>query len=90
MLNKTKQFFLNLIDNTNPSSSKRFAALIILATAVGIAITATVQSKGICPDSIFNSLLIYGSSLFGYNMIENLKNGKISENDTDDKNNDNK
>lgn len=72
MIAKIKQFFLDLINNNNASSSKRFVGLTIVFTAICLAITATVKNNGNCPIEMFNSLLILAGGCFGFNMAENI------------------
>ena len=71
-----KTFLLSLIDSNDSNSSKRFSGLIIVFTSIGLAITATIKSKGLCPDFMFNSLLIFAGCCFGFNMAENILKGK--------------
>ncbi len=67
-----RQFFLNLLNANDPNSSKRFAGLTILGTTIGLAITATINNHGNCPEGMFNSLLIFAGMCFGFNMVENI------------------
>lgn len=71
-MQKIKQFILKLLNENDPTSSKRFAGLVILFTTICLAITATVKSHGVCPDSMFNSLLIFGAGCFGLNAAEKI------------------
>ena len=73
-----KQFFLNLIDSNNPQSGKTFAGLVVLFTTICLAISATAANHGVCPDGIFNSLLLFGAAAFGLQLGESLFNKKTT------------
>lgn len=68
-----KKFFLNLIDaNNSQYSSKRFTGLVCLFDLIIISIIATIKNKGMCPDYIFNGILIMCCSAFGITSMENI------------------
>ena len=67
-----KQFILRLIDAKDSLSSKRFSALVVVVTVIGLSISATIHFKGVCPDSIFNSLLLFAAGCFGINGMESI------------------
>lgn len=79
-----KKFILNLISSDNATSSKRVAGLTIVITTISLAITATVKSKGICPEPMFDSLLVFAGGCFGLNCMENIFKKKDSTPVNDD------
>jgi hypothetical protein len=67
-----KKFFLDLLSANSPLSSKRFAGLITLFSCISLAFIAAGNSKWICPDPMFNGLLLVVAGLFGFNMAESI------------------
>lgn len=67
-----KQFLLNMVKADNPTSSKRFAALTTLASAILLAFVAAFKNNWICPEFMYDGLLMVVAGLFGFNMAENI------------------
>lgn len=78
-----KQFLLNLLSSDSPTSSKRFAALFTLLNAIIMAYIAAAHSNWVCPEFIFNGLLLVIAGLFGYNMAESIFKKKDTKDNTD-------
>ena len=73
-----KKFLLSLVNSENLNSSKRFAGLSTLGSAILLAFVATVKSGWVCPEFMFNGLLMVVAGLFGFNMAENIFKGKTA------------
>lgn len=67
-----KKFFMELMNSDSPTSSKRFAGLLTLFSCIALAFTAASQSHWICPEFMYNGLLLVVAGLFGFNMAENI------------------
>ena len=67
-----KQFLLNMVKADNPTSSKRVAALVTLASTIVLAFIATFKNHWICPEFMYDGLLMVVAGLFGFNMAENI------------------
>ena len=67
-----RKFLLSLIDSNNPNSSKRFAGLSSLFATISLAIAATVKMNGVCPEFMFNGLLLLAAGAFAINGMENV------------------
>ena len=67
-----KKFLLSLINSNDPNSSKRFAGLTTLFVTIGLAIAATVKMNGVCPEFMFNGLLLLAAGAFAINGVENI------------------
>lgn len=67
-----KKFFMELMNSDSPTSSKRFAGLITLFSCIALAFTAASQSHWVCPEFMYNGLLLVVAGLFGFNMAENI------------------
>lgn len=67
-----KQFFLNLLNGENSTSSKRFAGLTTLAAVLLLAFIASYKNNGQCPEFMYDGLLILVGGLFGLNAAENI------------------
>jgi hypothetical protein len=67
-----KKFFMELLSANSPLSSKRFAGLLTLLSCIILAFTAAFKSNGICPDTMYNGLLLVVAGLFGFNMAESI------------------
>lgn len=67
-----KEFFLNMVKADNPTSSKRFAALTTLASAIFLAFVAAFKNNWVCPEFMYDGLLMVVAGLFGFNMAENI------------------
>lgn len=71
-MDKIKSFLNRLLDQNDPTSSKRFAGLSCLSIVILLSIVTTIYSGGKCPEFMFNSLLIYSGSCFGLNAVEKI------------------
>lgn len=65
-----KQFFLNLLSAHSDLSSKRFAGLVTLGSTIILAFIAASQSGWVCPQFMFDGLLLVIGGLFGFNAME--------------------
>lgn len=71
-MNNIKNFFLKLLSSKNETSSKRFSALITLLCLLLLTIIAALKNGGICPEYMYDGLLMMVAGLFGFNMAENI------------------
>lgn len=71
-MNKIKQFFLSLLNANDPNSSKRFAGLMVLFTTISLAIVATINNHGNCPEYMFDGLLLFAAGAFAINGMESV------------------
>ncbi len=60
------------MDGDNPTSSKRFGALITLISSILLAFLAAYKNAGQCPEFMFDGLLLVVSGLFGFSMAEKI------------------
>lgn len=67
-----KKFFMELLSANSPLSSKRFAGLITLLSCIILAFAAAFKNNWICPDTMYNGLLLVVAGLFGFNMAESI------------------
>jgi len=67
-----KKFFMDLMNADNPTSSKRFAALTTLFSCIILAFAGAYKSNWVCPEFMYNGLLLVVAGLFGFNMAENI------------------
>lgn len=67
-----KKFFMELLSANSPLSSKRFAGLLTLLSCIILAFAAAFKSNWICPDTMYNGLLLVVAGLFGFNMAESI------------------
>jgi hypothetical protein len=67
-----KKFFLNLLSANSPISSKRFAGLLTLSSCIILSFIAASQNKWICPEFMFDGLLLVVAGLFGFNVAESI------------------
>lgn len=74
-----KNFFLKLLSSKNETSSKRFSALVTLFCILLLTIIATWKNGGICPEYMYDGLLMVVAGLFGFNMAENIFGKKDKE-----------
>ncbi len=77
-----KKFLLSLLDSSNVNSSKRFAALFTLFNTIVLAYIAASKNNWICPEFMYDGLLLVVSACFGANMVENLGKNKQLNNTT--------
>lgn len=79
-----KQFILNLLSSESESSSKRFAALVILLSVVLMAFLATFRAANwVTPEFMYNGLLWVGAGALGLTAAENILN-KTKKEDSQD------
>lgn len=74
-----KKFFLDLLSANNPISSKRFAGLLTLCSCITLSFIAASQNKWICPEFMFDGLLLVVAGLFGFNMAESIFKKAVPE-----------
>jgi hypothetical protein len=67
-----KKFINNLLDANNSTSSKRFSALLTLATLLVLSGLAAYKNNGTLPQAMFDSLLIFIASCFGLTSAEQI------------------
>ena len=67
-----KKFLIDMVKADNPTSSKRVAALTTLASTIVLAFVATFKNNWICPEFMYDGLLMVVAGLFGFNMAENI------------------
>ena len=67
-----KQFFLDMVKSDSPTSSKRIAALTTLASTIFLAFIASYKNHWVCPEFMYDGLLMVVAGLFGFNMAENI------------------
>lgn len=80
-----KQFINNLLSSNNETSSKRFAALVILISTVIMAFLATFRAVNwVTPEFMYNGLLWVGAGALGLTAAENIlsKNKKEDSQDS--------
>lgn len=79
-----KQFILNLLSGESETSSKRFAALVILLSVVLMAFLATFRAVNwVTPEFMYNGLLWVGAGAIGLTTAENIMK-KIKKEDSQD------
>lgn len=74
-----RQFLDSLLLGEKNTSSKRFAGLLSLITAIVIALIATVKNGGNVPRFIYDGLLFYSASAFGLTTFEKIFSKKDTE-----------
>jgi len=74
-----RQFLDSLLLGEKNTSSKRFAGLLSLITALLIALIATVKNGGNVPQFIYDGLLFYSASAFGLTSVEKIFGKKEAE-----------
>lgn len=79
-----KKFFLDLLSANNPISSKRFAGLLTLCSCITLSFIAASQNEWICPEFMFDGLLLVVAGLFGFNMAESIFKKVVPENKQED------
>ena len=67
-----KKFFMDLMSAESPTSSKRFAALITLFSCIALAFLGAYKNSWVCPEFMYNGLLLVVAGLFGFNMAESI------------------
>lgn len=67
-----KEFIKNMLDADSSTSSKRFAGILSLLTCIGLAIVATVKSKGITPEFMYDGILMFAAGIFGVTGMEKI------------------
>ena len=66
-------FFKDLLSSSSDTSSKRFAALVTLTSVISLAYIATFKdTKWVCPEFMFNGLIIIAGSGLGLTVIEKI------------------
>ena len=80
-----RKFFKDLMSADSPTSSKRFAGLTTLFSCIIMAFVAAYKNNWVCPQFMYDGLLLVVAGLFGFNMAETIfKKTKKDEKDNTD------
>ena len=75
-----KEFFKNLLSDSGSISSKRFAGILALVTAISLGFIDTYGHK--ISDYIFDGFLIFAGSSLGLTIADNLIKSRTTPTDT--------
>lgn len=73
-----KEFFKNLFSDSGSVSSKRFAGILALVTAIALGFVDTYGHK--ISDYVFNGFLLFAAGALGLTIADNLIKSKTPDN----------